>query len=257
MAYQTLPNTFVSGSTIYSTAVSANMVALLQGYTTGNYDGWFQVLDSEEIDINSGTAGIGSAGTSTFGNTTVSTFTATDAADLQSTLSVTSTATVGGDASVTGNVTAAAGEFTGTLTVGGTQTVAGDLSVTGDVYTSQWADVGAATAAVTGYDNAATCINSYRWMRLGNTVHCSINLGGASTATTLSFNLPVTAGSSQIDMGWLGTGQDNNATLQTPTVVYYTTGDTLRVDAYSRPDQQSWTNSNNKAVVAQFTYEVD
>lgn len=263
MAYQTLPNTFVSGSTIYSTAVSANMVALLQGYTTGSYDLWGRIIDGEEIDINSGTAGIGSAGTSTLGNTTVQTFTGESAATFASAVGVTLTLTVGGDASITGNVTAAAGDLSGNVTIGGncdvtgSATVGGALQVSGNVYTTAWTDVGATAAAVTGYDNGSTCINSYRYMRLGNTINVSLNFGGTSTATTLSFNLPVTAGTNQIDMNFVGTGQDNNTTLPNSVPIVYTTGNTLRVDAYSTPDLNSWTSSNNKAVVAQFSYEVD
>jgi len=84
MAYQTLPNTFVSGSTIYSTAVSANMVALLQGYTVGTYDGWFADLKATELDIN-GTYYINSGGTANIGSTTMA------------------TATVAGDVALTGN----------------------------------------------------------------------------------------------------------------------------------------------------------
>ena len=100
MAYQTLPNTFVSGSTIYSTAVSANFVAVLQGYTTGSYDLWGRNLEAKEVTVNSagGTrAGyIGSAGTAEF---------------------------------------AGACTITGTLTANGSVSVAGSAAVTGDLYT--------------------------------------------------------------------------------------------------------------------------
>lgn len=77
MAYQTLPNTFVSGSTIYSTAVSANMVALLQGYTSGSYDGNFSDLAAKQVTIK-GAYYINSGGTANLGNTTVATLTAGD-----------------------------------------------------------------------------------------------------------------------------------------------------------------------------------
>ena len=252
MAYQSLPNTFVSGGTIYSTAVSGNMVALLQGYTTGVYDGWFSdVVASGGVDVGSGAASMGSGGTCVFGNTTVNTFVGNNSGTFTSGLTVGLTATVGGDVNVTGNVTAAAGEVTGAFTVGG------DIIASGDVYTTQWTDMSAASATVTGYDNGTTCINSYRYKRLGTQMFVSLNLGGASTAATTSFNLPVTAGASQIDMNFMGTGQDNSTTLIPPVVVVYTTGDTLRVDAYSDAAAESWTASNNKAVLAQFSYEVD
>ena len=91
MAYQTIPNTFASGSVIRSTAVSANMVAVLQGYTTGSYDLWGADVKAKTLNVNSAAASIGSAGTAVFGKTTVTT------------LSVSSDAAVGGTVTVTGD----------------------------------------------------------------------------------------------------------------------------------------------------------
>ena len=272
MAYPTLPNSFAASTPIYSSHVSGNILAVLQGYTTGTYDAYVADLACKEISVNAGNGMISSGGTATFaGNLNVagsgvvsgalslggaatigSTLDVTSATTIGSTLGVNATATIGGDVSVTGNATAAAGEFTGNLTVGGS------AAVTGDVYTTVWADITAATAAVTGYDNGTTCINSYRWKQIGKMVWCSINLGGTSTATTMSFNLPVSAGTNQIDMYWPGAGQDNGASLSDMVVVQYTVGvGNLRVDAYVDATQAAWTNANNKALVAQWFYEVD
>jgi hypothetical protein len=99
MAYQTMPNTFVSGGTIYSTAVSANMVALLQGYTSGSYDGWFRDMKaSGGVEVGGGVATITSGG-GVYGQSL---------------------------------------NMVGTAAVGATLTVGGALSVTGDVYSTAW-----------------------------------------------------------------------------------------------------------------------
>jgi len=98
MAYQTLPNTFTSGSTIYSTAVSAQFAAVLQGYTTGNYDGAFTDLTAKQISVNAGSVYLGSAGTGEFAG-------AVDVAD--------------------------------GLTVGGSSTFSASMTVA-NIYTSSW-----------------------------------------------------------------------------------------------------------------------
>lgn len=130
MAYQTLPNTFVSGGTIYSTAVSANMVALLQGYTTGNYDGSFVDLDCDELDVGGGNVSVSSGGTATFaGNMNVA-----GSAVVSGAISGGSSLDIAGTASVDSLA------VTGDATVGGNVTVTGTATVYGDVITTNTTD---------------------------------------------------------------------------------------------------------------------
>lgn len=76
MAYQTLPNTFVSGAAIASTAVSANFMAALVGYQAGTYDGNFSDLAAKQLTINT-SYGITSGGTATVGKVVCATATVT------------------------------------------------------------------------------------------------------------------------------------------------------------------------------------
>lgn len=161
MAYQTLPNTFASGSTIYSTAVSANMVALLQGYTTGTYDLWGNDLAVKEISVKSGKVYLGSGGTGVF----------------------------------SGAVTVA-GTFvgSGSVEVAGSAAVTGDLTVTGDVLTTTY------TTWTPAFANSiiTKSAGSGGYYRVGKTVYCDVYIMGTATGSDVEIiNLPVTASASE------------------------------------------------------------
>ena len=217
MAYQTLPNTFVSGSTIYSTAVSANFVSVLQGYTTGNYDGWFEELKTKStLDVASGLASISTAG------------------------------------NISGQNLAAAGS----ATVGGAAAVTGDLSVGGDVYTVQWTNVSAATAAAAGWDTVDV-VTSYRYRRVGNLIFVNLNLTGTSTATAKSVQLPVTAGANQPVAWWPARVVNDGSAQAAPGFLNLSAADSRHVDILTNGAGASFTSANGAAVHASFFYEVD